>query len=170
MPAGVPPPPLNSPNGSYYWLEWYTNLTNFLNGTNIPWSNLNFSSSNLHDIQTRNHNSLLNIQGGNAAGDAGGTGNAFHLIGYGYSDATATNTKVPTGWVVAHTSTGVYTVTHNLGLSTPDYPVGATTNTAGATVTYVDNSNTNAFVVHVGSTTALGTAVDSTISFWLGKL
>src|SRR5579864_4747358 len=119
MAAGVPPPPLNSPSGSYYWLEWYTNLTNFLNGSNIPWSNLNFTGSNIHDILTRHHNSLTTIQGGNAGGDAGGSGNAWHMAGRGYVDATGVATAIPTGWSVAHTGTGLYTITHNTGLAGP---------------------------------------------------
>lgn len=170
MAAGVPPPPLNSPSGSYYWLEWYTNLTNFLNGTNIPWSNLNFSSSNIADIQTRNHNSLQGIQGGTASGASTATGNAFHLMGYGYSDATATSIGVPPLWSISHTGTGIYTVTHNLGLAVPDYMAGATSNTAGAAVTYVDTSNSNSIVIHLGSIVGLSTATDASFSFWVGKI
>lgn len=170
MAAGIPPPPLNSPAGSYYWLEWYTNLTNFLNGTNIPWSNLNFSGSNIHDIQTRHHNSLTNVQGGTAAGDITGTGNAYHLIGYGSSDATCTNVSLPSGWTATHTSTGVYTITHNLGLTFPDYQAGATANTTGSIVTWVDTSNTNTIVVHIAPTTGLTGSQDSSFSFWIGKL
>ncbi len=168
MAAGVPPPPLNSPSGSYYWLEWYTSLTNFLNGTNIPWANLNFSGSNIADIITRNHNSLQNIQGGNASGTASPAGNAFHLMGYGYSDATAASSKMPTGWTVGHTGTGVYTITHNLALTVPDYMAGATSNTTGVGVQWVDTSNTNAIVVH--TVNAGGTATDASISFWIGRL
>jgi hypothetical protein len=168
MAAGVPPPPLNSPSGSYYWLEWYTNLTNFLNGTNIPWSNLNFGGSNIHDIITRHHNSLQNVQGGNAAGDVNGTGNAYHLMGYGYCNAAASSSKMPTGWTVAHTSTGVYTVTHNLGLVAPNYMAGASSNTTAALVQWVDTSSTNSIVVH--TTNAAGTATDASISFWVGAI
>lgn len=170
MAAGVPPPPLNSPSGSYYWLEWYTNLTNFLNGTNIPWSNLNFSGSNIADIQTRHHNSLLQIQGGNADGTATGGGSAYHLIGYGYSDSTATNISVPVGWSVVHTGTGIYTVTHNLALSAPHYQAGATTNTAGTIVTYVDISSSSSIVIHTVSTGSLSTPADANISFWVGNV
>lgn len=168
MAAGVPPPPINSPAGSYYWIEWYTGLTNFLNGTNIPWSNLNFSGSNIFDIQTRHHNTLTNIQGGNAGGDSAGTGNAYHLMGYGYTDATVSSIKVPSGWLVTHTGTGVYTITHNLGLTAPNYMTGATTNSSAGVVTYVDNTNANAIVIHVGSPGSLTTPVDAPVSFWIG--
>jgi hypothetical protein len=168
MAAGVPPPPLNSPAGSYYWLEWYTNLTNFLNGTNIPWANLNFTGSNLHDIITRNHNTLQNVQGGNAAGDLAGSGNAYHTMGYGYSDATATSKSAPLGWTIAHTGTGVYTITHNLTLTLPHYQAWATSNTSGVYVQWVDTSNTNAIVVHTVNTA--GTATDASISFQIGNV
>lgn len=170
MAAGVPPPPLNSPSGSYYWLEWYTNLTNFLNGTNIPWSNLNFSGSNIADIQTRHHNSLQDVQGGTAGGGPTGGGFAYHLMGYGACDITGTSSSLPVGWTVAHTGTGTYTVTHNQGLTAPDYIAGACSNTSGALVVWIDTTSSNAFVVHVGAATAPGTATDAAISFWLGKV
>lgn len=170
MAAGVPPPPLNSPSGSYYWLEWYTNLTNFLNGTNIPWANLNFAGSNIHDIVTRHHNSLQLVQGGTAGGDATGTGNAYHLMGYGYVDAAAAAPSLPTAWTVVNTSAGVYTITHNLGLVTPDYQAGATSNQSGIMVVWCDTSGTNTLVVHTASSTSLGTPTNGAFSFWIGKL
>jgi len=168
MAAGVPPPPLNSPSGSYYWLEWYTNLTNFLNGTNIPWSNLNFTGSNIADILTRDHNSLKNVQGGTANGGAIAGGNAYHLMGYGYVDATAATSKLPSGWTATHTGAGTYTITHNLALVTPDYMAGATSNTTGTIVQWIDTTNTNTIVVH--TTTNAGAATDASFSFWIGKL
>lgn len=147
MAAGVPPPPLNSPDGSYYWLEWYTNLTNYLNGTNIPWSNLNFTGSNLADIQTRDHNSLQGIQGGNASGTVSPTGNAYHLLGaqwIGFVGSTGTAIKLPTGW----TSSGSnpYTVTHNQSYATNAYVVTATANGGVATVNQIV-LNSNTFVI-----------------------
>lgn len=170
MAAGIPPPPLNSPNGSYYWLEWYTQLTNILNGTGYPWTSLNFRGSNIHDILTRNHNSLQNIQGGTAtAADAGGSGNAYHLVGTGFVDATATNKKLPAGWSVVHTGTGVYTITMNLSLTPPNFLAGATSNTAGNVVQWIDVSGTNSFIVY--TTNSVGTtATDSAFSFWVGAL
>lgn len=143
MAAGVPPPPLNSPSGSYYWLEWYTNLTNFLNGTNIPWSNLNFTGSNITDILTRNHNDLQNIQGGDVTVPPG---KAFHMIGKQYIGQVAsagTAVFLPTGWTVAGAG-GVYTVTHSLALTT-NYVVSVT-QTNAATLTSVITTS-NAFTV-----------------------
>lgn len=161
MAAGVPPPPINSPTGSYYWIEWYTNLTNFLNGTNIPWANLNFTGSNITDIQTRNHNDLQNIQGGDAT-------HHYHTSGFGFVDAAASAPRLPTSWTVAHTATGTYTITHNLNLTTPNYMAGGTSNTNGVIVADVTRSTANAVVVHV--TTFAGTLTDGAFSFWIGSL
>lgn len=147
MAAGVPPPPLNSPSGSYYWLEWYTNLTNFLNGTNIPWSNLNFTGSNITDILTRNHNDLQNIQGGSGTGVA--TGQHWHLTGRGYVTSTGVGTGFPGGWSIAHTGSGVYVVTHGLGLAAPNISAHATSNTSGVTVQFIDLTSTTAVIVHL---------------------
>lgn len=146
MAAGVPPPPINSPAGSYYWIEWYTSLTNFLNGTNIPWSNLNFTGSNLTDIQTRHHNDLQNIQGGV-------TTNRWHLVGAGYVDTAAAGPilpTVPTSWTAAHSGTGTYTITHNL--NTASLQIAATAVGNAAFVQWIDISGLNSFVVHLVNT------------------
>lgn len=139
MAAGVPPPPLNSPAGSYYWLEWYTNLTNFLNGTNIPWSNLNFSGSNLTDIQTRNHNDLQNIQGGLTGALPG---KAFHMLGLQYIgqvSSAGASIFLPSGWAVSG-SAGVYVITHGLALTTP-YVVSVTQTNAAVLTSVITTSN-----------------------------
>lgn len=163
MAAGIPPPPLNSPSGSYYWLEWYTSLTNFLNGTNIPWSNLNFTGSNLSDLQTRDHNTLQQIQGGNPSEDISAGGNAWHMSGRGYVSATGVGTGLPTTWTTAHTGTGTYTITHNLGLTAPQIGCIATTHVAGVIVNWIDMSGTNIITVHTTGLT--GTATDAPFTF-----
>jgi hypothetical protein len=152
MAAGIPPPPLNSPTGSYYWLEWYTNLTNFLNGTNIPWSNINFTGSNITDIQTRYHNSLTNIQGGNASGTYPPTGNAYHLIGanfIGSVGSTGTAIQLPSGWTSALSGT-TYTITHSLNLVPSSYVVMAVPISGTG---YVENviCSANSFTVTVAA-------------------
>lgn len=167
MAAGVPPPPLNSPSGSYYWLEWYTSLTNFLNGTNIPWANLNFAGSNLNDIQTRHHNTLQSIQGGTAGADLAGSGNAWHMTGRGYVDVSGTGTGLPSGWTVTHTATGIYTITHNLNKAAPNIGALATSATAAVLVQWIDNSNLNTTIVHL--TNAGGTATDGAFTFLISS-
>lgn len=137
MAAGVPPPPLNSPSGSYYWLEWYTNLTNFLNGTNIPWSNLNFTGSNITDILIREHNSLQGIQGGTTTALPG---KAWHMIGAQYIGsvtAAGASVSLPAGWT-SSAAGGVYTITHNLTLVPNAYTVSVS-QIGGSTLTSVAN-------------------------------
>jgi hypothetical protein len=165
MAAGIPPPPLNSPSGSYYWLEWYASLTNVLNETGYPWTSLSFSGSNLTDIQTRNHNELTNIQGGTATGTSPGGGNAWHITGRGYYDGTSVATGFPAGWSVANTSTGVYTVTHNLNKAAPNIYCVCTSHLTGALCQWIDVSNTNSVVVHI--TNPAGTGVNAPFSLYV---
>lgn len=73
MPDGLPPPPLKSEVGDFNWLDWYNKLYRYLKTTgSIAWSAIDFSGSNITDIQTRNHNSLQGFQGGTA-------GEYYHL-------------------------------------------------------------------------------------------
>ena len=165
MAAGIPPPPLNSPSGSYYWLEWYTQLTNVLNGTGYPWTALNFASSNLHDIQTRLHNSLQNVQGGNTTGALTGTGNAWHLAGLGYVTSGGSGTGMPTGWSISHTGTGTYLLTHNLTQVLPNIGAMATSQTSGVLVQWIDLATSGQATFHL--TNPAGTATDGAFTFAL---
>ena len=165
MTAGIPPPPLNSPNGSYYWLEWYTQLTNILNGSGYPWTSLNFARSNITDIITRHHNSLQTVQGGNAMGDSGGTGNAYHMLGMGYVDSAAAAPKLPPGWTVTNPSLGTYVVTMTTTLASPNFMVGATSNTLGNVVQAVVQG-TNTFTVSVTNASGSASAA-ANFSFWV---
>lgn len=154
MAAGIPPPPLNSPSGSYYWLEWYTNLTNFLNNTNIPWSNINFTGSNITDLQQRYHNSLTHIQGGTASGTYPPTGNAYHLRGpmfIGTVDNAGNAVSLPSGWTSS--GTNPYVITHNQGLGTNTYVVVAIP-TGGATYLEWIQMTNNSFTVQFQAPTS----------------
>ena len=165
MAVGVPPPPLNSPNGSYYWLEWYTNLTNFLNGQNIPWANLNFTNSNIHDIQHRAHNSLTNIQGGNATGTEPPSGFAYHMLGVGHWDNPSATFKVPTGWSI--TGSNPYAVNFN-GTVSPDaldFMAGASSNTIGVSIQWITWPASGLITGFTVSLTAAGS-----FSFWCSTI
>jgi len=63
--AVLPPPPINDSPGSFVWLEWYRQLRNYISqsGT-VPWSVIDFTTSDIANITTRNHNNLQNMQGG----------------------------------------------------------------------------------------------------------
>lgn len=161
MAAGVPPPPLNSPTGSFYWLQWYSTLTNFLNGQNIPWTNINKTGSNLKDLQTRNHFDLQNVLGG----WQGSNPVEYHLAGVGIVDAAVgANTKLPTGWNCTHTSTGTYTITTPYTEALPNWGAGATSNTASVLVQWVDTGTAGQIVVHL--TNPSGTPTDGAFTFW----
>lgn len=156
MAAGVPPPPINSPSGSYYWLEWYKSLTDFINGTNIPWSNLNFTGSNLKDIITRNHNDLQNIQGG--SGTTQTDGQHFHMSGRGNVSSTGTATGLPTGWSCTRVSAGVYNiVTTGLSVAVPGISAIATSNTLGVSVQFIDLATLGQVTVHLVNTANVAT-------------
>lgn len=67
MANGLPPPPTKAPDGSYAWLDWYKKLQAYVSQSgSVPWSVIDFSGSNIADIQQRDHNTLTSIQGGNS--------------------------------------------------------------------------------------------------------
>lgn len=68
MAVFLPPPPNPSTStDDYVWRDWFRKLQSFLMGVSgIAWNALDFSGSNLTDIETRNHNDLQNIQGGSS--------------------------------------------------------------------------------------------------------
>ena len=78
--ALLPPVPVNSPFGSYSWLDWYQKVrTEINNAGTIEWSNIDFTGSDITDIVTRNHNNLSSIQGGTA-------GEYYHLTAAEYAN------------------------------------------------------------------------------------
>jgi len=71
--AGLPPPPLQDPQGSFGWLEWYRQLRSYLStASSIPWNIIQFGGSKLTDIAQRAHNDLQSVQGGTG-------GERYHL-------------------------------------------------------------------------------------------
>lgn len=165
MANGVPPPPIGAASGSYAWIEWYTELTNFLNsGGTVSWTSINFTGSNITSILTRNHNDLQNIQGG-------GAGNRYHLaspIYVGTCVADASSSVLPSGWGVSHSSTGNYIITHNLGITPTEWAVVAnvTDFTAPGYVSQILPS-TDGFVINTVSSP--GTGADKDFNFLMVK-
>jgi hypothetical protein len=150
MAAGLPPPPLNSPNGSYYWLEWYTSLTNALNQTGYPWTSLSFTGSDISDIQTRNHNELTLIQGGDATGISPGDGNAWHLVGKGYVNSAGVASGMPIGWILNNSGAGTYVLSTLTDCPTVgSFGAVATSNTSGVVVEWIDCSAANTVTFHL---------------------
>lgn len=163
MAAGLPPPPINSPSGSYYWLEWYTGLTNFINGTNIPWGNLNFTGSNIADIQARAHNSLSPIQGGD------GISEYYHLTLAQFNSLPGGSTE-SANTVLAGPTSGSAATPAFRALVTADVP-----STLGSTtlpiVTITSNSGLRVTSQTNGAGTSVGTLTNApgvgNPTFWL---
>lgn len=103
MTLKIPPPPsVNTDFNDFTWKDWFRILRDQLINTGIgAWSALNFSGSNITDIETRNHNDLQNVQGGGASekyhltqaqlnGLVSGTVTALHKHSYygGFQDNT----------------------------------------------------------------------------------
>ena len=87
----VPPPPTATEDRGI-WGVWHTQVKDTINsiGSSYPWTSLDFTGSNLTDLQTRNHNDLLNSQGGDST-------NKYHLT-------TAQHTAVNNGITVVITT------------------------------------------------------------------
>ena len=61
----LPPPPQQNDLQGASWQDWFFKLQKaFTTAGSTLWSAIDFTGSNLTDIQTRNHNDLQNIQGG----------------------------------------------------------------------------------------------------------
>lgn len=63
--AILPPPPNINADASIL-RDWNNKLRDIINKTqtNLSWSSINKSGSNLADLETRNHEDLNNLQGG----------------------------------------------------------------------------------------------------------
>ena len=65
MATQLPPIPNNPITDVFVWRDWFYAVSQTLvQQAAIAWTSLNFTGSNLRDIQTRQHNALQDIQGG----------------------------------------------------------------------------------------------------------
>jgi hypothetical protein len=110
--AGLAPIPNQPVGNTHEWREWFFNLWESLGGSQgqIFYTGLNFTGSNLTSIQTRAHNTLQGLQGGNVGGTE-----YYHLDATQYATLTALSLplSVANGGTGATTQAGART---NLGL------------------------------------------------------
>lgn len=90
MAQGLAPIPNQPIGNTHEWREWFFNLWESLGGSQgqIFYTGLNFTGSNLTSIQTRAHNTLQGLQGGNVGGTE-----YYHLDATFYAKVLA----LPTG-------------------------------------------------------------------------
>ena len=69
MAVALPPIPNSPLTDTFIWREWFYNVSQALvQQASIAWTSLNFTGSNLTSIQTRKHNDLQGLQGGDPTG------------------------------------------------------------------------------------------------------
>ena len=69
MAVALPPIPNSPLTDTFIWREWFYNVSQSLvQQASIAWTSLNFTGSNLTSIQTRKHNDLQGLQGGDPTG------------------------------------------------------------------------------------------------------
>lgn len=103
MAVQLPPIPNNPVTDIFVWRDWFYKVSQLLvQQASIAWSSIDFTGSNLQDIQTRQHNALQSIQGGIA-------GQYYHITQAQYNSLGTLPTfplTVPNGGTGATSLTG----------------------------------------------------------------
>jgi len=112
MAIQLPPIPNNPITDVFVWRDWFFAISQLLvQQSSIAWTSIDFTGSNLLNIQTRQHNALQSIQGGIAS-------QYYHLTAAEYAIVQAFPAiplTVANGGTGATTAAGART---NLGLGT----------------------------------------------------
>jgi len=140
----IPPPPVHSADRTV-WSNWYVAVKDGINNlrNDLKWINLDFTGSNLTDIETRNHNDLQSINGGSSTEryhltaaqhtdltDAGDSTSHYHA-----SDRDSDN-FTGTEWTDLTDGGSTTLHSHNLhGVATLNFPSIASNSTAELTMT-----------------------------------
>ena len=139
MAVQLPPIPNNPVTDVFVWRDWFFKVSQLLVlQASIAWTSLDFTGSNLQDIQTRQHNALQSIQGGIAS-------QYYHLTATEYATVQAFPTIPLT---IANGGTGATTAANartNLGLgtmATQNTGITATITTAALTTLGTQGSMT----------------------------
>ena len=127
MAIQIPPIPNNPITDVFVWRDWFYKVSqSLISQASTNFVNLNFSGSNLQSIETRQHNALQAIQGGQG-------GQYYHLT----ATQLATVTSIPTvPFTVPNGGTGATTLTGYVKGN------GTSAFTASATIPYSDLTGT----------------------------
>lgn len=167
MAIQLPPIPNNPITDVFVWRDWFYKVSQALvQEASIAWSSIDFTGSNLQDIQTRQHNALQNIQGGIASQyyhlslaqynslsaltslpvtvPNGGTG-ATTLTGYVYGNGTSpmtASTTIPMSAIVTTYGAFQNTADQNLAAANTAYTVVFNTTDVSSNITRASNQFT----------------------------
>lgn len=135
MAIQLPPIPNNPITDTHVWRDWFFKVSQILvQGAQIAWSSLNFTGSNIRDIQTRQHNALQDIQGGDGATQY------YHLTQAQYN----TVATIPTFGTMATQDASAVAITGGsiAGTIIPTGGISATITTAALTLAGTQGSMT----------------------------
>ena len=101
MAIQIPPIPNNPITDVFVWRDWFYKVSqSLISQASTNFVNLNFSGSNLQSIETRQHNALQAIQGGQG-------GQYYHLT----ATQLATVTSIPTFGTMATQNSNSVSIT-----------------------------------------------------------
>lgn len=149
----IPPIPNNPITDVFVWRDWFYKVSQALvQQASIAWTSIDFTGSNLQDIQTRQHNALQNIQGGIAS-------QYYHLSQAQYNSLSALASipvTVPNGGTGATTLTGyVYGNGTSAFTASTTIPFGNIVSTYGSfsnTADQLSSANNTPTVVALNTT------------------
>lgn len=163
--GGLPPPPTGADSNSFIWINWYNQLSKYLQaGGIIKWNQIDFTGSDLGSLSTRLHSELQGVQGGIPNTEE------YHLSAAQYSVVST----LPSTFVSSfNTRTGAVTlsssdVTTALGY-TPGTGSGTVSNVSVVTANGISGSvatstTTPAITLTLGAITPTSVAVSGTIT------
>ena len=137
----IPPPPVTSEDKTI-WNNWYVAVKDAINNLRnaLKWVNLDFTGSNITDIQSRSHQDLTNLQGGSVS-------ERYHLTS---AQATAIASFNGTYWT--DLTDGGTTTLHQHSLhATATLDFGSIASNSTAELTATVNGATTTSAVYIGA-------------------